>query len=162
MKTTRRSFVKSSSSGLAAIVASSTFPSILSAQSRSGDRRLGLAMIGLGGYATNNIAPEIASTKNVCITGVVTGNPKTKGKEWAKKYGFEESAIYTYDTIDEIANDDRIDLVHIALPNSMHAEFAIRAAKAGKHVMVENPWPPLARIAKPWLTLPRRPVSCLA
>ncbi|MBT3483180.1 MAG: Gfo/Idh/MocA family oxidoreductase, partial [Opitutales bacterium] len=139
MNTTRRSFLKTSGSGLAAILATSTAPSMLRGAHHASQKKLGLAIVGLGGYATRCIAPEMASTTNVRVAGVVTGSPATKGKAWAKQYGFDEDAIYTYDTIEKIANDDRIDLVHIALPNSMHAEFAIRAAKAGKHVMVEKP-----------------------
>jgi len=139
MNKTRRSFLKSSGSGLAAILATSTAPSLLSGAHHASQKKLGLAIVGLGGYATRCIAPEIASTTNVRVAGVVTGNPGTKGEAWAKQYGFREDAIYTYDTIDQFANDDRIDLVHIALPNSIHAEFAIKAAKAGKHVMVEKP-----------------------
>ena len=106
---------------------------------QGGGKKLGLAIVGLGGYATGNIAPEVASCEHVTLAGVVTGNPDTKGKEWAAQYGFPADAIYTYDTVDKIAADDRIDMVHIALPNSMHAEFAIKCARAGKHVMVEKP-----------------------
>ncbi|TWU64631.1 Gfo/Idh/MocA family protein [Crateriforma conspicua] len=101
-------------------------------------KKLGLAVVGLGGYATSSIAPEVSSCQHVRLAGVVTGDAE-KGKLWAQRHGFKEDAIYDYDTIDKIAGDDRIDFVHIALPNSMHAEFAIRAAKAGKHVMVEKP-----------------------
>jgi len=139
MNTTRRNFLKTSGSGLAAILATSTAPSFLNGAHHASYKKLGLAIIGLGGYATTNIAPEVKFTKNIQIAGVVTGDPATKGKTWAKRYGFDEDAIYTYDTIEKIANDDRIDLVHVALPNSMHAEFAIKAARAGKHVMVEKP-----------------------
>ena len=101
-------------------------------------KQLGLAIVGLGGYATSCIAPEIATCQHVRLAGVVTGDAE-KGKTWAKEHGFEQDAIYSYDNFDTIAGDDRIDLVHIALPNSMHAKFAIRAAQAGKHVMVEKP-----------------------
>ncbi|MEM9016777.1 MAG: Gfo/Idh/MocA family oxidoreductase [Verrucomicrobiota bacterium] len=130
----RRQFEKA---GLATIFASGVAPGILSAA--TGKKKLGLAIVGLGGYATNNIAPEVASCSHVELAGVVTGNPDTKGKEWAGKYGFPEDEIYTYETVGKIADDKRIDLVHIALPNSMHAEFAIKCAEAGKHVMVEKP-----------------------
>ena len=102
-------------------------------------KKLGLAIVGLGGFATDSIAPEISKCRHVYLGGVVTGDPEKKGKTWAKKYGFDQDAIYSYDNFDRIANDDRIDMVHIVLPNSMHAEFAARAAKAGKHVMVEKP-----------------------
>lgn len=130
----RREFTRT---GLATTIGAGVAPALLSAEEEG--KKLGLAIVGLGGYATNNIAPEVPSCSHVKLTGVVTGNPKTKGKEWASQYGFAEDAIYTYGRIDEIASDDRIDLVHIALPNSMHAEFAIKCAQAGKHVMVEKP-----------------------
>lgn len=93
MNTTRRSFLKSSGSGLAAILATSTAPSLLRGAHHTSQKKLGLAIVGLGGYATRCIAPEIASTTNVQVAGVVTGNPTTKGKAWAKQYGFTEDAI---------------------------------------------------------------------
>ena len=134
---TRRQFT---CGGLAAVVGAGLAPAFNGALAQNaGGRKLGLAIVGLGGYASACIAPEVPSCSRVELVGVVTGNPDTKGKEWAGQYGFDEDAIYTYDTVDKIASDDRIDMVHIALPNSMHAEFAIKCAEAGKHVMVEKP-----------------------
>ncbi|MEM9157579.1 MAG: Gfo/Idh/MocA family oxidoreductase [Verrucomicrobiota bacterium] len=135
----RRAFIQSSSTGLAAILAANAAPSILKADTAKPQKKLGLAIVGLGGYAQSSIAPELASCEHVQFAGAVTGDPKGKGKEWAKQYGFAEDAIYDYDNFDKIANDDRIQIVHITLPNSMHAAYAIRAAKAGKHIMVEKP-----------------------
>ena len=132
-KTHRRTFVK----GLATVAAAQTAPLI--ARSAVADKKkLGLAIVGLGGYATRCIAPEVVACSHVRQAGVVTGSPE-QGSEWAKQYQFPEDAIYGYDQMDKLAADDRIDMVHIALPNSMHAEYAIKCAKAGKHVMVEKP-----------------------
>jgi len=50
-----------------------------------------------------------------------------------------ESSIYDYQSFDKIADNDDIDIVYVVLPNSMHAEYTIRAAKAGKHVFCEKP-----------------------
>ena len=47
--------------------------------------------------------------------------------------------IYSYENFDEIPHNKEIDAVYIALPNSMHAEYTIRAAKAGRHVLCEKP-----------------------
>ena len=47
--------------------------------------------------------------------------------------------IYNYENFDEIAHNPAVDAVYVALPNSMHAEYTIRAAKAGKHVLCEKP-----------------------
>jgi predicted dehydrogenase len=49
------------------------------------------------------------------------------------------SAIYSYEDFDEIRRNADIDAVYIALPNSMHAQYTVRAAKAGKHVLCEKP-----------------------
>ena len=136
MNVSRRQF---NQGGLAAMIASGMAPLMIGrAQADEPKKQLGLAIVGLGGYATRSIAPEIAACQHVRLAGVVTGDAE-KGKTWAKEHGFEQDGIYSYDSFDKIASDDRIDFVHIALPNSMHAEFAIRAAKAGKHVMVEKP-----------------------
>ncbi|MDC0270394.1 Gfo/Idh/MocA family oxidoreductase [bacterium] len=132
-KTHRRTFVK----GLATVMAAQTAPLIANSVD-SDKKKLGLAIVGLGGYATGCIAPEVSACSHVRLAGVITGSSE-KGSEWAKQYAFPEDAIYGYDQIDKLAADDRIDIVHIALPNSMHAEYAIKCAKAGKHVMVEKP-----------------------
>ena len=125
--------------GVAAMLAAGTAPAFVThARADEPNKKLGMAVVGLGGYATRSIGPEIAACQHVRLAGVVTGDAE-KGKSWAKEHGFEQDAIYSYSNFDKIVSDDRIDFVHIALPNSMHAEFAIRAAQAGKHVMVEKP-----------------------
>jgi hypothetical protein len=55
-------------------------------------------------------------------------------------YGVADSSIYTYETFDSIRNIHDIDAVYEALPNSMHCEYAVRAAEAGKHVFCEKRW----------------------
>ncbi|HEY8937145.1 MAG TPA: Gfo/Idh/MocA family oxidoreductase, partial [Cyclobacteriaceae bacterium] len=54
-------------------------------------------------------------------------------------YNIPQANIYNYQNFDEIAKNKDIDLVYVILPNSMHKEYTIRAAKAGKHVIVEKP-----------------------
>lgn len=132
----RRTFTHN---GIAAMLAAGAAPaSVTHARADEPNKQLGMAVVGLGGYATRSVGPEIAACQHVRLAGVVTGDAE-KGRSWAKEHGFEQDAIYSYENFDTIASDDRIDFVHIALPNSMHAEFAIRAAQAGKHVMVEKP-----------------------
>ena len=55
------------------------------------------------------------------------------------RHGVPASGQYTYDDFDKIAENPAIDLVYIVLPNALHAEYAVRAARAGKHVFVEKP-----------------------
>jgi predicted dehydrogenase len=68
----------------------------------------------------------------------VSGHPD-KAHHFARIYGVPEKNIYNYENYDEIASNSAIDVVYIALPNSMHAEYTIRGAKAGKHVLSEKP-----------------------
>lgn len=100
--------------------------------------KLGIALVGLGQYSTHQLAPALEQTKNVYLAGIVTGTPSKK-KAWQKRYNLPEENCYTYDNFDEIVNNKDIDIVYVVLPNSMHAEFTIRAAKAKKHVICEKP-----------------------
>ena len=98
----------------------------------------GIALVGLGGYATGQLAPALQETNHCKLTGIVTGTP-AKEEQWMEKYNIPRKNVYNYDNFDSIANNDDIDIIYIVLPNSMHAEYSIRAAKAGKHVICEKP-----------------------
>jgi glucose-fructose oxidoreductase len=133
----RREFVKLSALGITgALISSSTnaFPGILTGKQKS----LGLALVGLGYYSNDILAPALQLTKYTHLAGIVTGTP-SKEREWANKYKIPAHNIYNYSNFDEIASNRDIDIVYIVLPNSMHHEFTIRAAKAGKHVICEKP-----------------------
>ena len=56
-----------------------------------------------------------------------------------RQYGAPKSSIYSYEDMDRFRENKAIDAVYVALPNSMHAEYTIRSAKAGKHVLCEKP-----------------------
>ncbi len=133
----RRDFVKSLSVGLAAGAAAGGFHSGLPAIGAE-KKSLGFALVGLGSLSTKQIAPGLGKTKHCHLAGIVTGTPE-KAKTWSDKYQIESSHIYNYENFDKIIGDDSIDVVYIVLPNSMHEEFTIRAAKAGKHVLCEKP-----------------------
>lgn len=104
----------------------------------SGKRRLGIALLGLGGYASGQLAPALQETEWCRLAGVVTGTPR-KANEWQKKYNLPTACVYSYDTMDQIADNPEIDIVYIVTPTGVHADFAVRAAKAGKHVICEKP-----------------------
>jgi predicted dehydrogenase len=69
----------------------------------------------------------------------VTGHPDTKGAKYAEMYGIPKASIYTYETFNRIIDDKGVDAVYIGLPNGMHCEYTVRAARAGKHVLCEKP-----------------------
>lgn len=80
--------------------------------------------------------PGIAQSGNSRIQAIVTGD-LTKAQKLADFHGIPQ--IVSYAHYDALLAGDTIDAVYIALPNSMHADYAIRAARAGKHIMVEKP-----------------------
>lgn len=100
--------------------------------------KLGIALVGLGSYAGGQLAPALSETSNCFLAGIVTGTP-AKAEKWKNQYGIPESNIYDYKNFDQIKNNPDIDIVYVVLPNSMHAEYVIRAAQAGKHVICEKP-----------------------
>jgi len=95
------------------------------------------AIVGIGAIA-GEMMPALAKAKLSKLTGFVSGHPE-KARHFAQLYGVPEKNIYNYENYDQMASNPDIDAVYIALPNSMHAEYTIRAAKAGKHVLCEKP-----------------------
>ena len=100
--------------------------------------KLGVALVGLGGYAGGQLAPALLQTEHCYLAGIVTGTP-SKISSWKEKYNIPDKNIYSYDNYDSIKNNPDIDIIYVVLPNSMHAEYTIRAAQAGKHVICEKP-----------------------
>ncbi|WP_439882901.1 Gfo/Idh/MocA family protein [Pontibacter sp. MBLB2868] len=104
----------------------------------SGVKKLGVALVGLGRYSTNQLAPALQETEKCYLSGIVTGTPSKAGL-WQKKYGISEKNMYNYQTMDQIRDNPDIDIIYIVLPNGMHAEYTIKAAETGKHVICEKP-----------------------
>lgn len=69
------------------------------------------------------------------IVQAVAARDKTKGEAFAKKHGIPEVKASYQDILD----DPNIDAVYIPLPNGLHFEWAVKALRAGKHVLVEKP-----------------------
>lgn len=133
---TRRKFIRQSIGSMAALaVASEAFPHILIPRQKT---RLGVALVGLGYYSTDLLAPALKETKNCYLAGIVTGTP-AKAVSWKQEHNIPDKNIYNYQTFDQVANNPDIDVIYIVLPPSMHAEYVIRAANAGKHVWCEKP-----------------------
>ncbi len=131
----RRTVIKSLAlAGAGAIIS----PKLLWSYPYKKKNRLGVALVGLGYYSTDLLAPALQQTKHCYLAGIVTGTA-SKAETWKKKYNIPEKNIYNYQNFDEIANNDDIDVVYVVLPPSMHEEYVVRAANAGKHVWCEKP-----------------------
>ena len=135
----RRKFMSRSAAGIAGVALSQqAFANIIIPQKKD---RLGVALVGLGYYSTDLLAPALQLTKHCYLAGVVSGTP-AKIEAWKKQYSIPDKNVYNYDNFDSIANNPAIDVIYVVLPPSMHAEYTIRAAKAGKHVWCEKPMAP--------------------
>jgi glucose-fructose oxidoreductase len=131
----RRKIIKSLAIGGASLIIS---PNVLLACTAKQKSKLGVALVGLGYYSTDLLAPALQQTKNCYLAGIVTGTP-SKAENWKRKYNIPDKNIYNYQNFDSIANNPDIDVIYIVLPPSMHREYVIKAANAGKHVWCEKP-----------------------
>ena len=101
-------------------------------------KQVGFALVGLGNLSINQLMPAFARCQHAKLTAFVSGRPE-KAAHLAQVYGVDPKNIYSYDTYERIADNPAIDVIYVVLPNSMHAEYTIRALKAGKHVLCEKP-----------------------
>jgi predicted dehydrogenase len=101
-------------------------------------RKLGVALVGLGSLSTNQIAPALLKTRNCRLAGIVTGTP-SKAAEWKKKYNLPDNAIFNYENMAQMAKNKDIDIVYVVTPNALHLPHVQAAAAAGKHVFCEKP-----------------------
>ena len=131
MSLTRREF-----SRLAGLATASSF--IPPAYAQPGQRPIGWCVIALGRISMGHFMPGVKMSQSGKIVALVSGH-RDKAEKQAAIYGVSPNAIYNYENMDAIGDNTEIEAVYIALPNSMHAEYTIRSAKAGKHVLCEKP-----------------------
>ncbi|ASL48946.1 Glucose--fructose oxidoreductase (plasmid) [Burkholderia sp. AD24] len=102
------------------------------------DRRIGYAIVGLGRLSLNQILPALCASKYSRVTALVSGDPD-KARKVARQYGVPDRSIYDYTSFEKLRDNLDVQAVYIVLPNGMHAEYTIRAAAIGKHVLCEKP-----------------------
>ncbi len=102
------------------------------------DQRVGFAVVGLGELALGAILPALCQTKKAKLVALVSGHAD-KARTLAREYGVPERGIYNYQNFDTIRDNPDVQVVYVVLPNSLHHEFVLRAAGAGKHVLCEKP-----------------------
>ena len=133
----RRSFLQNLGLGIGSTIIASAIPTFSAIPSKHTGKKLNIALCGLGRYA-GYLATGIENSQFCNLAGIITGTPE-KAEKWKRQYNIPQKNIYNYQNFDEIKNNKDIDLVYVVLPNAMHKEYTIRAAKAGKHVIVEKP-----------------------
>jgi predicted dehydrogenase len=100
------------------------------------------AVVGLGHIAQVAVLPGMAHARNSELAGLVSGSPN-KLQALGKKYKVRN--LWSYEEYEKCLQSGEIDAVYIALPNDMHYDFTVRAAKAGVHILCEKPLAVTAR-----------------
>ena len=95
---------------------------------------LGWGIISTGLHPENKIAPAIARAAGARLAAVFS-----RDQDRAKAFADRHGAGAAYSDLDSLLADPQVDAVFISSPNSLHAQQGIRAAQAGKHVLVEKP-----------------------
>lgn len=133
---TRRRFLQTASAAATAAAAMAVAPHVRGQDNSS--KKVGYAIVGLGRFGAGQLLRSLPECKLSYPAALVSGDAD-KANKLAQQYGVKKSAIYNYDNFDKIADNGDVDVVYVVLPNSMHHEYTIRAAKAGKHVLCEKP-----------------------
>jgi len=90
-------------------------------------------VLGYAKIAREQLIPAIKRSKNSEFYAIASRD-SAKLKECTDKFG----VVKTYIGYDSLIEDPNVEAVYIPLPNAMHKEWVLKAAKAGKHVLCEN------------------------
>jgi predicted dehydrogenase len=99
-------------------------------------KKVGYAVIGLGGISQVAVLPAFAHSENAELVAVVSGDRAKAEKLCAQ---FQAQSAYSYQEYAECLKSPRVEAVYIATPPGEHEKYTVAAAKAGKHVLCEKP-----------------------
>ncbi|QJW91324.1 Gfo/Idh/MocA family oxidoreductase [Spirosoma taeanense] len=102
------------------------------------DQRVGYALVGLGHLTLDQLLPAFAECKKSKVVALVSGSPE-KLQKVSAQYGIKKENCYKYADYDKLRDNKDVQAIYIVLPNGLHAEYTIRGAQAGKHILCEKP-----------------------
>ncbi|BCS14524.1 dimeric dihydrodiol dehydrogenase [Aspergillus luchuensis] len=134
------------------------YAAVSSPTPRKRDDAIRIGLLGASSIAPLAIMLPALSHPEVIVAAVAARDPE-RARQYAEKY----SIPIVHDTYQELLSDPTIDAVYIALPNSLHFEWALRSIQARKHVLLEKPSCSNADEARslfrhPLVTAPNAPV----
>lgn len=98
-------------------------------------RKVSWGVLSTAGIAEKSLLPAFMNAKNADVKAIATGSHLTKANELAAQFEIET----VYESYEALLADPKIDAVYIPLPNHLHKQWVIEAAKKGKHVLCEKP-----------------------
>lgn len=99
-------------------------------------KQIGYAVVGLGEIALRGVLPALArAAENSRLVAVVAGD-RARAQSAAQEF---RAAAYQYDELRQCLQREDVNAVYLALPAAMHCDYAVEAARAGVHVLVEKP-----------------------
>ncbi|PWJ57784.1 putative dehydrogenase [Dyadobacter jejuensis] len=146
----RRDFLKKSAAGMAGIIAASAFPTIVPSTvfgKNAPSNKINIGQVGFGRIASTHDLPEVIKNEAAHVIAVADLDSKrlAMGKKWiearyAKRTGKDNYIdVKTYDDYHDMIARKDIDAVIISTPDHWHAQPAMEAAAAGKHVYMQKP-----------------------
>ncbi len=91
-------------------------------------------ILGTARIAEQQLIPAIKEAKNAILVAVAS-----RSKDKAREFAIKHEIPNAYGDYKELLNDPDVDAIYIPLPNHLHAEWTIKAAEKGKHVLCEKP-----------------------
>jgi predicted dehydrogenase len=98
------------------------------------DRKVGWGILGCAGIAEKAFIPAVLASRNGFLAAIASRD-EAKARAWGVRFDIH-TVLRTYR---DLIEDPTVDAVYVPLPNNLHAEWAVRAAQAGKHVLCEKP-----------------------
>jgi predicted dehydrogenase len=99
-------------------------------------KQIGYAVLGAGDVARHALLPAFAATENSRLSAIVGPD---RGQAQALAREFRAAAAYPTEEFRQCLARDDVQAVYIALPNSLHSDYTVDAARAGMHVVCEHP-----------------------
>ena len=106
-------------------------------------RKIKWGVLGTANIARGCTIPGMRLAEN-CELYAIAGRSLEKAEQFRSEFGFEK----VYGSYEELLDDPAVEAVYIPLPNTLHYEWVIKAAKAGKHILCEKPLAPSAEKAE--------------